>query len=107
MPWVYLMVAIVTELAGTLALKAAEGFTRPWPSAVVVVGYALSFVALSQALRSLGVGPVYAIWSGLGTLGAAVGGWLMFSERLPALTIVGMGIVVAGVVVMNLGGVGH
>jgi small multidrug resistance pump len=107
MAWIYLAVAILTEVVGTLALKASDGFTRIGPAVVVVVTYGLSFVFLALALRSINVGPVYAIWSGIGTVGAALGGWLLFTERLSPLTLVGMAIVVAGIVVMNLGGVSH
>lgn len=107
MAWVYLGGAIVSEVAATLALKASNGFTKLWPDVIVAVGYLLSFVLLAQALRSLNVGPAYAVWSGFGTIGAAVGGWLIFSESLSALTVAGMAVTIGGVVVMNLGGVKH
>ena len=65
-PWLYLGIAIVSEVIGTSALKAAEGFTRPWPSLVVIVGYASAFYFLSLTLRSIPVGVAYAIWAGVG-----------------------------------------
>ena len=64
---------------------------------MVVVGYGLAFFLLAQALKSLGIGTAYAMWSGLGTVGAAVGGWALFGERLTITVIVGMALVVAGV----------
>ena len=104
MAWVLLGLAIVAEVSATLALRASEGFSRLQPSVVVVVGYGLAFVLLAQALRTIGVGPAYAVWSGVGTVGAALGGRLLFGEPLTAASVAGIGLVVAGVVVMNLGG---
>jgi len=106
MAWLLLGIAIVSEVVGTLALRGSAGFTRLWPSVVVVIGYGIAFVLFAQALKTIGVGPAYAVWSGLGTVGAALGGYYLFGERLTAVTVVGMAIVVAGIVVMNLGGTG-
>lgn len=107
MAWMLVGLAIAAEVTGTLSLRASEGFTRLWPSVLVVAGYGVAFFLLAQSLKSLGVGPVYAIWAGLGTVGAALGGYLLFSERLTPLTVLGMGIVILGVTVMSLGGAGH
>lgn len=107
MAWVLLGLAIAAEVVGTLSLKASDGFSRLWPSVLVVVGYAAAFALLGLALRSLQVGVSYAIWSGLGTVGAAVGGLLLFGERLPLLVIAGVGVVVAGVVMITLGEAAH
>lgn len=104
MAWILLLAAIASEVTGTLALRASQGFTRLLPSLVVVVGYALAFVLLAQSLRQLKVGPAYAIWSGLGTVGAGVGGMLLFSERLTGWTVAGMVLVVLGVVLISFGG---
>ncbi|TDC65530.1 multidrug efflux SMR transporter [Actinomadura sp. GC306] len=104
MPFVLLAVAIAFEVTATLAMRASEGFTRAWPSVIVVIGYLVSFVLLARALLSLNVGPVYAIWSALGTVGAFAGGVLLFKEQVRPLTIAGAVIIVVGVVVMNLGG---
>ena len=89
MAWMLVGLAIAAEVTGTLALRASNGFTRLWPSVLVVVGYAIAFYLLSQSLKTLGVGPVYATWAGLGTVGAALGGYLLFAERLTPLTVVG------------------
>jgi small multidrug resistance pump len=103
MAWVLVLCAIAAEMVATLSLKASEGFSRLWPSVTVVIGYAVAFTLLAFALKTLNVGPVYALWAGLGTAGAAIGGWLIFSERLSALTIAGIVIVIVGVVAITLG----
>jgi len=103
MAWVLLVLAIGAEVVGTLSLKASDGFSRLWPSVAVVAGYGLAFTLLAFALKTLDVGPAYALWAGLGTVGAAVGGWLVFSERLSILTVAGIVIVVIGVVAITLG----
>jgi len=108
MSWVLLGLAIVSEVTGTLALRASEGFSRLGPSVIVVFGYAVAFLLMSFALKELGVSAVYATWSGVGTVGVAIGGYLLFAERLTAWTVVGMGLILAGVLVMNLlGNVEH
>jgi len=103
MAWLLLILAIGAEVFGTLSLKASDGFSRLWPSVGVVVGYALAFTLLAFVLKTLDVGPAYALWAGLGTVGAAVGGWLVFSERMNLLTIAGIGIVIVGVVAITMG----
>lgn len=99
---IYLIIAIVSEVIATSALRATEGFTRPWPVVLVVVGYGASFYCLAQVLRSIPVGIAYAVWSGLGivliTLVAAV-----LYRQVPDLpAVLGMALIVAGVVVINL-----
>ncbi|KAB2352618.1 DMT family transporter [Actinomadura rudentiformis] len=104
MPYVLLGLAIAAEVTATLSLRASEGFSKFGPSAIVVVGYAVSFLLLAKALTALNVGPVYAIWSALGTVGAFAGGVLLFGEPVRPVAVIGAGIIVAGVIVMNLGG---
>ncbi|MFG2004704.1 DMT family transporter [Spirillospora sp. NPDC048911] len=104
MPYVLLAVAIAAEVTATLSLRASEGFSKFGPSAIVVVGYVVSFLLLAKALTALNVGPVYAIWSALGTVGAFAGGVLLFDEPVRPVAIVGAGIIIVGVIVMNLGG---
>ena len=101
-PWLTLAGAIVAEVAATSALKASAGFTRPAPTLVVVLGYGLAFWLLSLTLRSLPVGVAYAVWSGLGTVLIAVVGWLAFGQRLDAWAVLGMALILAGVLVLNL-----
>jgi small multidrug resistance pump len=102
MHWLLLAIAIVAEVIATTALKASDGFTRPWPSVVVVVGYAVAFWCLGLTLRSLPVGVVYAIWSGAGIALITLIGWFWFGQRLDAPALAGMGLIVAGVVVIQL-----
>jgi small multidrug resistance pump len=102
MPYVYLVVAILCEVAATSALKAAEGFTRLWPSAVVVVGYALAFYFLSLTLRAIPVGIAYALWSGIGIVLIAVVGWLVYRQPLDGPAIAGMALILAGILVIQI-----
>ncbi|PQA36940.1 DMT family transporter [Amnimonas aquatica] len=99
--WLFLSVAIVSEVVATSALKAAEGFTRLWPSLLVVGGYALAFYFLSLTLRTLPVAVAYAIWSGVGVALVTLAAWLLYGQRLDAAAIIGLSLIVAGVVVLN------
>ena len=107
MTWFLLAIAIVAEIAGTLMLKVSNGFTRLWPSVGVVFAYLMAFALMSQSLKKIDVGITYAIWSGFGIVGAAIGGMIFFNQDLTKLNIIGMTIIIAGVVIMNLGGAGH
>ncbi|HNT38250.1 MAG TPA: multidrug efflux SMR transporter [Rubrivivax sp.] len=101
-PSLLLGAAIVSEVIATSALKASDGFTRPLPSLVTALGYALSFYLLAQALKTIPVGVAYAIWSGLGIVLISAVGWLLFGQKLDAATMLGMALIIAGVLVMNL-----
>lgn len=101
-PWLLLAVAIVAEVVGTSALKGSAGFTRLGPSLVVVGSYALAFYLLALALRHIPVGIAYALWSGVGTALIALVGWVAFGQRLDAAALAGIGLIIAGVLVMNL-----
>ena len=107
MPWLLLFIAIAAEIAGTLFLKASDGLTKLWPSLGVLAGYATAFALMAMSLKKLDVGITYAIWSGVGIIGAAVGGMVFFDQSLSKASIVGMGIIIVGVIVMNLGGASH
>jgi len=107
MAWVLLGFAIAAEIVGTLLLKASDGLTKLMPSIGVVVGYLTAFALMSQSLKKLDVGITYAIWSGVGIIGAAIGGYYFFDQQLNKVTIIGMSIIIIGVVVMNLGGAAH
>jgi len=100
--YAYLAISIVAEVIATSALKASEGFTRLVPSAVVAIGYAISFYFLSLTLRVLSVGIVYAIWSGVGIVLVSAIGWVLYGQKLDAAALVGMSLIIAGVVVVNL-----
>ncbi len=101
-PYLYLLAAIVAEVIATSALKASEGFTRLGPTAMVVVGYGVAFWLLSLTLRTIPVGLAYATWSGLGIVLIAIVGWLAFGQKLDAWAVLGMSLIVAGVLIMNL-----
>jgi len=100
--WLYLSIAIVSEVIATSALKAADGFTRPLPSLVVVVGYVCAFWFLSLTLRTIPVGIAYAVWSGVGIALIALIGWLAFGQSLDAPALLGLALIVAGVVVLGV-----
>ncbi|MBA2580535.1 MAG: multidrug efflux SMR transporter [Thermoleophilaceae bacterium] len=99
-----LTLAILTEVIGTVALRYSEGFTRAVPSVVMVVAYALSFYFLAIVLRQLPLGFVYAIWAGAGTALVALIGMVALGEAVSVLKIVGLALVIAGVVSLNLAG---
>jgi small multidrug resistance pump len=100
--WLLLAIAIVAEVIGTSALKLSDGFTRAAPSAVVIVSYALSFYLLALTLRSLPVGIVYAVWSGAGIVLIALIGAVFFRQTLDPPALLGIGLILAGVLVINL-----
>lgn len=98
----FLLGAILSEVVATSALKASDNFTRPGPTAIVVAGYALAFWLLSFTLRTMPVGLAYAIWSGLGMVLIAVAGWLLYGQRLDAWAWLGLALIIAGVLVLQL-----
>lgn len=100
--WIFLSLAILSEVIATSSLKATEGFTRFWPSLVVVVGYLLAFYFLSLTLKTIPVGIAYAIWSGVGVVLIAVIGWLFFDQSLDMPAIIGLLLIVAGVLIINV-----
>lgn len=102
MTYIYLLAAIIGEVIATSALKAAEGFTRPGPSAIVVVGYAAAFYFLSLTLRTMPVGIAYAIWSGLGIVLISIVAWVVYRQTLDIPALVGMALIIAGVLVINV-----
>ncbi len=100
--YLLLGLAIASEVVGTTALKASDGFTRLVPSLITGVAYAASFYALSLALKTIPVGVAYAIWSGVGIVLISIVGWVVFRQRLDAPAMVGLGLIIAGVLVVNL-----
>ena len=101
MHYLYLVIAIVSEVTATTALKSAEGFTRLLPSMVVVLGYCASFYFLSLCLQWLSVGVAYAIWAGVGIVLVTILGVVVHGQRLDLPAVVGMLCIVVGVVVIN------
>lgn len=102
MPYLFLALAIVCEVFATSALKACDGFTRLAPSILVVIGYAAAFFFLSLALRHVSIGVAYAIWSGAGIVLISLAAWLVYGQRLDVPAMLGMGLIVAGVAVIQL-----
>jgi small multidrug resistance pump len=102
MNYVYLGLAIVSEVIATSALKASEEFSRLVPSIIVVLGYAVAFYFLSLTLRTIPVGIAYAIWSGVGIVLIALVGVFWFRQSLDLPAIIGMALIIAGVVVVNV-----
>jgi small multidrug resistance pump len=100
MKWLLLFIAIVSEVAATSALKASLGFTRFWPSLVVVVGYATAFYFLSLTLKSIPVAVAYALWSGVGILLVTLAGILLYRQTLNVPAVIGIVLIVAGVVIL-------
>ncbi len=100
--WVYLIIAIIAEVVATSALKASDGFTRPGPAVITAVGYALAFYLLALALKTIPVGVAYAIWSGVGIVAIALIGYLVFGQTLDAAALVGIALILAGVLVLNV-----
>src|SRR5690554_6801125 len=100
--WIFLAVAILSEVIATSALKASEGFTRLAPSATVILGYLVSFYFLSLTLKVIPVGVAYAIWSGIGVVLVALAGWWVYGQKLDLAAILGLALILTGVVVINL-----
>ena len=97
-----LIVAIVFEVLGTSAMQAAQHFTRVVPTVIMVVCYAIAFYFLSSTLRVIPVGIAYAIWSGLGIVLISLVGYFVFGQTLDFAAILGLGLIIAGVVILNL-----
>jgi len=100
--WILLGFAIASEVIATSSLKSTEGFTKLWPSVIVLVGYSAAFYFLSLTLDTIPIGVAYAVWSGVGVAGIAIVSVFFFDQRLDAGAVVGMALIVAGVVVLRL-----
>ena len=100
--WIFLGLAIISEVIATTSLKSTEGFTKLVPSIIVIVGYTAAFYFVSLTLDTLPVGIVYAIWSGVGIALIAIISVIVLDQKLDAGAVVGMGLIIAGVVVMRV-----
>ena len=100
--YAWLAIAILAEVVATSMLKVSDGFSRPWPTAVTVAGYCLAFWCLSHSMKSVPVGIGYAIWSGVGIVLITAIAWIWFKQSLDAPALAGMGLILAGVLVINL-----
>ena len=101
-PYLYLLIAILSEVIASTALRATEGFTRLWPSLLTVAGYAISFYALSQTLQTINLGIAYAIWSGVGMVLITLLAFLVYDQKLDLPAFIGIALIIAGVIVINL-----
>ncbi|MGD9501407.1 MAG: multidrug efflux SMR transporter [Methyloceanibacter sp.] len=99
--YAYLTAAIVFEVIGTVALKASDTFTRLVPSIVTLVAYPACFFFLALSLRIIPVGIAYAVWSGIGIVLIALIGWVWFKQALDGPALLGLGLIIAGIVVAN------
>lgn len=102
MPWVLLLVAGLLEVSWAIGLKYTEGLTRPLPSALTLASMAGSIVLLGLAMKSLPMGTAYAVWVGIGAVGTAVLGMVLFHEPATAGRIASLGLIVAGIVGLKL-----
>lgn len=100
--WIFLTLAIISEVIGTSFLKSTEGFTKLLPSIIVLVGYCAAFYFLSLTLDSIPIGMAYAIWSGVGIAAITVVSVVFFEQKLDFAAVIGMGLIIAGVVVLRL-----
>lgn len=105
--WVFVALAIVAEITAALALRFSHGFSRPFPTALALVAFGLAFYLVSLALVALPVSTVYPIWAGGGTAGVALLGMLVLHEKAGLWKTLGVVMVVAGVVLLNMGATGH
>lgn len=102
MAWVSLLFAGLFEIVWAYCMKASEGFTRPWPTAIMAVTMLLSFALLAQAMRVLPLGTAYAIWTGIGALGSFGVGLLVLGEPATALRLVAAGLILSGIVLLKV-----
>ncbi len=102
MVYLYLAIAIIIEVIAASALKASEGFTRPVPTAIVIVGYLTAFYLLTVIVKTLPVGITYAIWAGMGIVLVAIVSAVMYKQIPDLSAIMGMGLIIAGVIIINV-----
>ncbi|CAM3923389.1 multidrug efflux SMR transporter [Mucilaginibacter galii] len=102
MKYLFLLIAILSEVAATSALRASDQFTKLWPSVIVVIGYASAFYFMSLTLKSIPVGIAYAIWSGVGIVLISITGYFLYKQKLDMPALMGMGLIIAGVLVINI-----
>ncbi|EET1787734.1 multidrug efflux SMR transporter [Escherichia coli] len=100
--WIFLFIAILSEVVATASLKLSEGFTKLIPSVVVVIGYVIAFYCLSLTLKSIPLGIAYALWSGLGIVTVSILGWFIFGQKLDGWGLLGMLLIICGALVLNL-----
>ena len=101
MKWIYLIIAIITEVIATSALKESEGFTKAIPSLIVIIGYSMTFYFMSLVLREMSIGITYAIWSGMGILLITTIGYFRYNQMLDAPAVLGMSFIALGIIILR------
>ena len=101
MKWIYLIIAIITEVIATSALKESQGFSKLLPSVIVIISYSLTFYFMSLTLKEMSVGITYAIWSGMGILLISLIGYFRYNQVLDSAAIFGMSFIVVGVIILR------
>lgn len=99
--WLLLVIAIVAEVIATTMLKSTEGFTRLWPSVIVITCYETAFILLALCVKRIAVSVVYALWSGVGVALVTLVAWFWMDQRLDATGMLGVALIISGVVVLN------
>ena len=102
MKWIYLIIAIITEVIATSALKESEGFTKAIPSLIVIIGYSMTFYFMSLVLREMSIGITYAIWSGMGILLITTIGYFRFNQMLDAPAVLVMSFIALGIIILRV-----
>ena len=100
--WVYLGLAILSEVIATASLKSTEGFTKFWPSILVLIGYSAAFYFLSLTLDTIPIGVAYAIWSGVGVAAITIVSILIFDQKIDFAALVGIFLIIVGVIILRI-----
>ena len=103
-PWLVLLLAVSAEIVGTSCLKLTQGFSRPWPTLLVLGAYSIAFLLLSRVVDTIPLGITYALWSGIGIVAIVLIGVLAYRQVPTPAQLVGIGLITAGVITVNLGG---
>lgn len=98
----FLLLSIASEVIATTALKLSDSFTRLWPSVITVMFYIIAFWSLTIPMRTIPTGIIYAVWSGAGIVLISLAGWIIYGQKLDMAALTGIGLIIAGVMVINL-----
>ena len=102
MKWSYLLIAIITEVIATTALKESENFSKVIPSIIVIIGYSLTFFFMSLTIREMSLGITYAIWSGMGIFLIALIGYLRYDQVLDTPALIGISLIIIGIIILRI-----
>lgn len=101
MDYLYLLIAIISEVIATTSLKASDGFSKLCPVIIVIIGYAFSFILLSLVLKTIPMGIAYSCWAGLGIISITIIGYLLYDQKLDYFSITGITLIIIGVILIN------